>query len=111
MDTLINVIVIVNVILFAMHWLRLFSALFLLEGISVYLQVRSPIKSWSQVSLELVLDGFSNFFVIVFSISPQPFTQYFKSGEFQFEKVPDHQIFIGDLFSRESPSDATIEGR
>ena len=49
MDTLINVIVIVNVILFAMHWLRLFSALFLLEGISVYLQVRSPIKSWSQV--------------------------------------------------------------
>ena len=50
MDTLINVIVIVNVILFAMHWLRLFSALFLLEGISVYLQVRSMIKSWSQVS-------------------------------------------------------------
>ena len=62
-------------------------------------------------SLELVLDGFSNFFVIVFSISPQPFTQCFKSGEFQFEKVPDHQIFIGDLFSRESQSDATIEGR
>ena len=71
MDTLINVIVIVNVILFAMHWLRLFSALFLLEGISVYLQVRSPIKSWSQVSLELVLDGFSNFFVIVF-FNPSP---------------------------------------
>ena len=62
-------------------------------------------------SLELVLDGFSNFFVIVFFNSPQPFTQCFKSGEFQFEKVLDHQIFIGDLFSRESPSDATIEGR
>ena len=108
---MINVIVIVNVILFAMHWYyqfgSVFFALFLLHGISVYYKSGLRLKVGHK-SLELVLDGFSNFFVIVFSISPVPLSQCFKSGEFQFEKVPDHQIFIGDLFSRESPLDATI---
>ena len=69
-DTLINVIVIVNVILFAMQWQRLFSALFLLQGISVYCKSGVRLKVGHK-SLELVIDGFSNFFVIVFSISPQ----------------------------------------
>ena len=64
MDTMINVIVIVNVILFAMQWQRLFSALFLLQGISVYCKSGLGLKV-GRKSLELALD----FLSYIFSVS------------------------------------------